>query len=1273
MLYDKKCKSRGKRIIFSLLVAFLLFLSNTVMVTSNGGGQTFEDDCETVEVSVDEIISPPSYGMKGFYDITAEFTAVGIMINGIRDYEDNEPWIEHELSPDNNGTPHVHFYTSCDEDYMYVAFENQTDGILAGELFIDKNMNNTWDGPSGDIFFTIAYLGSNNDKVKDHNGHEVPNSMVGWGDQTFVEIKIPKVNWSICNDWAYRVISTPVDDCSCSSINLPLNPVTMSVVLGSDSYFITTLSNIPLGYDVANGDYIGWCVDQQYLINHSGKEYSVALWCSYDPLMPWLDDDWDMVNYIINHKHPDATKQDIRDAIWYFVNGGNDPSTDIGWSMVENATNFGEGFEPLTGEVCAILCDAGSSVQKTFIEVLVPAADDGSWNPSWGNNSAPSTPPDNEFLTFTCDYYTEDGCPCGVNIKAFTDIYKITSGNYTLLYETDFEDPADIYNNWETIDGPSLDGSSPGGGIDTWTLSKSRYHSASHSFHCTNFSTYMGNANDMLEMKKPLSLEGVNNVSFSFWHWCKGDTYDNNGELQIADYGDVEFYTNIDGCWTWISLSDLGISNLYYDNDWIKTTIEIESSKLYPVNGENISGDELLTNEAKFRFVWKADPQFQFEGWYVDDVKIIVGEDLYDLVWQTHKVYWCIPFGSTKTRTFPWQWNANEEGKYIVKVWLQETYPWCGGHPFKEKIVIIGDMHDVAVTSLDAADSVDKGEDLFIEADVKNVGTYDEENIQVKATLKKDGSGTPIWESTKVIPELNMSEEKTVDFTWDDASYGNFCFDLTGGEGHWDICTSGYDKYFWCGDPETTKYGNDWNDVAIINESIDLFPFAESYLNFTTYCLIDENDTGYVEISEDGGRRWDILSQYTGELTWTDESIDISAYKSSDVKVRFRFFSNASVTDRGWIIDDVSIVADGTTLFSDDFGSDTEKWIIERLKTGDWWQIMDKPKSDDPDNRAYWCGDELTGVYPANLDNVLVLRDTHSIDLSESFGAWVIFSTWYNISEGDIGTFEISDDDGDSWNVLDSFIGDSDGWTTNSSDITPWNGEEDILLRFRFISDDELEDKGWYVDDVKVVAMFDSDPPETSCTLSGTTGSNNWYTSNVQVTLTAADADSGVKNTYYRLDEGSQNTYTSSFTVSEKGLHTIEYWSVDNVENTETPSSKSFKIDTDIPTVEITKPDGGIYWRDRKLWPIFEQTLLNWSASFIIRHITIKAAANDATSGIESVEFYIDGDLKSTESTTPYEWYWDETVFFKHTIEVKVYDEAGHSNSDSMEVKIFNI
>ena len=1299
-----------KLLILPIIISILLLLPTITI-----GSISSVNDDDAPEISIDEIISPPSYGKTGNYDVTVRFTTVGIIINGSRDY--NEPWVRHEESPDNNGTPNIDFYTSCDEDYMYVAFENQTDGILAGEIFIDKNMNGTWDGPFEDSFFTIDYLGSNKDKVKDHNGDIVPNSLVGWGDKSFVEVKIPKTYWSICNDWAYRVRSTPLGNSDCNSISLPPCPVNMSIVYGTDSYFITTLSDVPLGYDVTNGVYVGWCVDQSHSINVSGKEYFTTLWCSYNPPAPWQDDDWDMVNYIINHKHPDATKADIQEAIWYFVNGGNNASTDIGWSMVENATNFGEGFMSSIGEWCAILCDAGECVQKTFIEVQVPADDNG-WNPSWGNNTHPLiTPPDGKFLTFICDY-GDFNCPCGVAIKALVDIFKINSGECSTIYETDFENLSNVTRDWKA---ESLD-TNP----DTWNLSENKSNSPSHSFHCTNNANYYGNALDVLEMRNPVDLSDVVNISFSFWHWCKGDVYTSNGHTKIVDYGDVEIYANSHENWTWISLSDLAISNLYYDNGWTQTIIKIERSKSYPLDGENISGEQLLTNKAKFRFVWKSSPQFQYEGWYIDDVKIRACKgEWYDdshSIWQGHGIP-CIPFNSTIIYTFPLQWNANEEGKYLVRVCFQEEPPWHGPlNACKEKIVTIGDIHDIAVTSLKALNNIDKGEDLHIEATIKNVGTYDETNVQVKATIKREEDGTTVWQETVIIPTLNVSDKIILDFAWEDATYcdhilevrailpedeipennsksktvivattifedhmNNECkwthSDLTGGEGHWDICTSGDDNYLWCGIPETTKYGNNWNDVAMTNHSFDLSSSHSSILlTFDSYHRINKSDCGYVEISPDGGMHWETISDFTGYSDWESYTYDISAYDTNNVKIRFRFFSNESITDRGWILGNITISNETSIFFNDNFESgNTNQWIIERQKAGDWWQIVKKEKDCNTNNMAWWCGDKLSGIYPPNLDNVLILNKqcTSAIDFSKAFDASVLFSTWYNISEGDLGILEISDNDGATWNVIGSITGKSLEWTSKLYNIKEYVGGE-ISIRFRFISDNVNESEGWYIDDFKIVAKFDFDPPVTTCTLSGTMGKNDWYVSTVQITLTAVDDYTGVKHIYYKLLDdgiGVQTTYSSPITVSD-GNYTIEYWSEDNIGNIEPHHGPtSFKIDSVNPSVNITRPDNGIYWRDHKLWPLIKWSLFKWATPLIIRDITIIADAQDNMSGVDYVEFYIDSGSTpmSTSSNEPFEWNWDETVFFTHTITVKAYDKAGNTDSMSKDVKIFNI
>jgi len=151
-------------------------------------------------------------------------------------------------------------------------------------------------------------------------------------------------------------------------LNLPEEPVTIVAYEGTISYLSIVLSDVPPGYDVRNGIYLGWCVRENISIS-TGVEYTVTLYSSYDPDMPdyLKDDDWDMVNYILNHKQ--GSVMDVQEAIWYFVDGGSIPSGSAGQAMVNEALMYGEGFVPGPGQVIAVICDSGEEEQITIIEV----------------------------------------------------------------------------------------------------------------------------------------------------------------------------------------------------------------------------------------------------------------------------------------------------------------------------------------------------------------------------------------------------------------------------------------------------------------------------------------------------------------------------------------------------------------------------------------------------------------------------------------------------------------------------------------------------------------------------------------------------------------------------------------------------------------------------------------------------------------------------------------------------------------------------------------
>ncbi|RLI29824.1 hypothetical protein DRO50_00835 [Candidatus Bathyarchaeota archaeon] len=94
------------------------------------------------------------------------------------------------------------------------------------------------------------------------------------------------------------------------------------------------------------------------------------MYSTYDPDNPHPDEDWDMVNYILNHKQ--GSWEDVQDAIWFFVDGGRWPSNPAGQAMVNDALANGEGFVPGPGQTLAVILYIDGYTQIPIIEVTVP-------------------------------------------------------------------------------------------------------------------------------------------------------------------------------------------------------------------------------------------------------------------------------------------------------------------------------------------------------------------------------------------------------------------------------------------------------------------------------------------------------------------------------------------------------------------------------------------------------------------------------------------------------------------------------------------------------------------------------------------------------------------------------------------------------------------------------------------------------------------------------------------------------------------------------------
>lgn len=105
------------------------------------------------------------------------------------------------------------------------------------------------------------------------------------------------------------------------------------------------------------------------------------------------------------------------------------------------------------------------------------------------------------------------------------------------------------------------------------------------------------------------------------------------------------------------------------------------------------------------------------------------------------------------------------------------------------------------------------------------------------------------------------------------------------------------------------------------------------------------------------------------------------------------------------------------------------------------------------------------------------------------------------------------------------------------------------------------------------VVQIDKIAPTTTISVVPPDGYNGWYKTPPSIVLNAVDLDSGVDKTYYKWDDDPTFTeYIASILIPSEGVHTLYYYSVDNVGNVEVLKQQEFKLDTIAPvtTDDIT-------------------------------------------------------------------------------------------------------
>ncbi len=112
----------------------------------------------------------------------------------------------------------------------------------------------------------------------------------------------------------------------------------------------------------------------------------------------------------------------------------------------------------------------------------------------------------------------------------------------------------------------------------------------------------------------------------------------------------------------------------------------------------------------------------------------------------------------------------------------------------------------------------------------------------------------------------------------------------------------------------TGNYANSLNYItASMSNGVNLTSALSANLSFwAKYSIEGGFDYMYVDVSANGGSTWVNVDSYDGNLTtWTQFSYSLGGYVgNSNVKVRFRFYSDGAVNYDGMYIDDFVITSD---------------------------------------------------------------------------------------------------------------------------------------------------------------------------------------------------------------------------------------------------------------------------------------------------------------------------------------------------------------------------
>jgi len=142
----------------------------------------------------------------------------------------------------------------------------------------------------------------------------------------------------------------------------------------------------------------------------------------------------------------------------------------------------------------------------------------------------------------------------------------------------------------------------------------------------------------------------------------------------------------------------------------------------------------------------------------------------------------------------------------------------------------------------------------------------------------------------------------------------------------------------------------------------------------------------------------------------------------------------------------------------------------------------------------------------------------------------------------------------------------------------------------------------------------------------------------------------------YKIDDGDWEEYEEPINFTANGEHIIYFYSIDNAGNVEEEKNFTIKIDKDMPSVSLVTPEQGyIYIAGHRIMPTL------FGNTFIIGKMVASAEATDSTSGINYVDFILNGEILWRDYVAPYEVEVPRVFLLSfNKIKVIAYDKVGH-------------